>query len=200
MGAGDSGITWNWFFTGISHQGILVIAHHRRLLQGLNTTCEPHIFLLKTCPQPCIDQHRHHSKALFHPGMQQKIILLVSQRNFWQLSRDRNLHWVCHAPWQPLQNHPLGHLGRVSNAMVSRGNAGWTSKNGRPYLCQNCWRWPPAEQTGKWSLLNRPSCPPNDPFISGGELQLQSEDSSRIHVFLKLMFAMHLYASKVTKW
>ena len=162
MGAGDSGVTWNWFFTGISHQGILVIAHHRRLLQGLNTTCEPHIFLLKTCPQPCIDQHRHHSKALFHPAMQQKIILLVGQRNFWQLSRDRNLHWVCHAPWQPLQNHPLGHLGRVSNAMVSRGNAGWTSLPMPELLkmasCRTDWKMISVESSlmsPKWPIYFR---------------------------------------------
>ena len=39
-----------------------------------------------------------------------------------------------------------------------------TSKNGHPCPCQNCSQWPPAEKPGEGSLLNRPSCPPDDPI------------------------------------
>ena len=46
---------------------------------------------------------------------------------------------ACHTPWQPLQNHPSGHLGEVGDAVIRRGNAGWTtSKSGPPSPCQNC--------------------------------------------------------------
>ena len=36
--------------------------------------------------------------------------------------------------------------------------------------CQNCSQGPHAEQTGRGSLLNRPSCPPDDPIGQGTEL------------------------------
>ena len=53
----------------------------------------------------------------------------------------------CHAPWQPLQNHPSEHLGA------------WTTSESRHfYPFQNCWQWPPTEQTKRGSLLNRSSC------------------------------------------
>ena len=42
----------------------------------------------------------------------------------------------------------------------------WTS-----LPCQNCSRGPPAEKTGRGSLLNRPLCPPDDP--SGQETELK---------------------------
>ena len=51
---------------------------------------------------------------------------------------------------------------RLDDAVVSRGNAGWTmSKSGHPYPYQNYSRWPPAEKIGKASLMNCPSCPPS---------------------------------------
>ena len=38
--------------------------------------------------------------------------LWVNRSLILQLSRGRNLHsWLCHTPWQPLQNHLSGHLG-----------------------------------------------------------------------------------------
>ena len=36
--------------------------------------------------------------------------------------------------------------------------------------CQNCSQGPPAEKTGRGSLLNRPSCPPGDAVDHGTEL------------------------------
>ena len=48
-------------------------------------------------------------------------------------------------------------LWRMGNAVVGRGNAGWTtSKSGHPCQCQNCSQQPPTEKTGRGSLLNRP--------------------------------------------
>ena len=43
-------------------------------------------------------------------------------------------------------------------------------KSGHPCPCQNCSQGPPAEKTGRGSLLNRPSCPPDDPNGQGTEL------------------------------
>ena len=61
---------------------------------------------------------------------------------------------------------------RVGNAVVSRGNAGWTkSKSGRPCPCQNCSQQPPTK-TGRGCLLNRTSCPPDDPIAQGTELKI----------------------------
>ena len=99
--------------------------------------------------------------------------LWVHRNLFWQLSRDGNLHGLgmshtttaspkpsFKAPWM------------VSNAVVGRGNAGWTvSKSGHPCLCWNCSQGPPAENTGKGSLLNHPSCPLDDPVGQGTELK-----------------------------
>ena len=76
-----------------------------------------------------------------------------------------------HTPRQPLQNHPSGHLGRVGDAVVGIRNAGRTTlKSGHPCPCKNSSQGPHAEKTGRGSLLNRPSCPPDDPIGQGTEL------------------------------
>ena len=60
---------------------------------------------------------------------------------------------------------------RVGDAVVVRGNAGWTSsKSGHPCSCQNCSQWPPPEKAGRGSLLNRPSSPLVNPIDQGTEL------------------------------
>ena len=70
----------------------------------------------------------------------------------------------CMAPW------------RVGDAVVGRGNAGWTtSKSGHVCPCQNCSQGLLAEKTERGSLLNCPSCspsppPPNSPIGQGTEL------------------------------
>ena len=57
--------------------------------------------------------------------------------------------------------------------MVGRGNAGWTtSKSVHICPCQNCLQGPPAEKTGRGSLQNRFSCPPDDLIGQGTELKL----------------------------
>ena len=49
---------------------------------------------------------------------------------------------------------------RVGNTMFGRGNSGWTtSKSGHTCPYQNCSQGPPAEKTGRESLLTSPSCP-----------------------------------------
>ena len=61
--------------------------------------------------------------------------------------------------------------GRVDDAVVSRGTAGWTtSESGHICLCQNRSQGPVAGKTGRGSLLNHPSCPPDDPSSQGTEL------------------------------
>ena len=91
---------------------------------------------------------------------------------FWPLSRDGYLHGLgmSHATTvslKPSFTTPW----RVGDAVVSRGNAGQTtSKSGHPCQCQNYSQWPPAQKSGRGSLLNRPSCPPDDPVGQGTEL------------------------------
>ena len=59
----------------------------------------------------------------------------------------------------------------VGDAVVGRGNAGWTtSKSVHPCPCQKCLQGPPTENIGRGYLLNRPSCPPDDPIGHGTEL------------------------------
>ena len=98
--------------------------------------------------------------------------LWVHRNLFWQSSRDGNLYGsgMSHATTaspKPSFRAPW----RVGYAVVGRGNAGWTtSKSGHPCPCQSCSQEPPAEKTGRGSLLNRPSCPPDDSIGQGTEL------------------------------
>ena len=49
----------------------------------------------------------------------------------------------------------------ISVAVIGRGNAGWTtSKSEHPCPCRNRSQGPPAEKTGRGSLLNHPSFSP----------------------------------------
>ena len=65
---------------------------------------------------------------------------------------------------------------RVGDAVVGRGNVGWTTSKGRQLCpCWICSQGPLAEKTGRGSLLNRPSCPPplpDGPNGQGTELKL----------------------------
>ena len=91
--------------------------------------------------------------------------LWVHGNLFWQLSRDGNLRGsgMSHATTaSPKLSFRAPR--RVDDAVVGRGNGGWTtSKCGHPCPCQNCPQEPPAEKTGRGSLLNCPSCPPLPP-------------------------------------
>ena len=98
--------------------------------------------------------------------------LWVHRNLFWQLSRDGNLHGsgMSH-PTTASPKRSFGAPWRVGNDVVGRGNAGWTtSKSGHPCRSQNCSQGPPAEKTGRGSLMNRPSCPPAKQIGQGTEL------------------------------
>ena len=62
--------------------------------------------------------------------------------------------------------------GNLREWMTSEGNTGWTaSKSGHPCPCQNCsHRLPAQKRLEEGSLLNRPSCNPDDPIGKGTEL------------------------------
>ena len=91
--------------------------------------------------------------------------LWIHRNLFRRLSRDGNLHGsdmshVMTASPKPFIRAPW----RVGDTVVGRGNAGWTtSKSGHPFPCQSCSQGSPAEKTGRGSLLNRPSCSPEEP-------------------------------------
>ena len=60
---------------------------------------------------------------------------------------------------------------RVDDAVVGRGNdVRKASKNRHICPCHNCSQEPPAQKTGRGSLLNRPSCPPDDSISQRAEL------------------------------
>ena len=104
--------------------------------------------------------------------------LWVHRNLFWQLSRDGNLHGsgMSHATTtspKPSFRAPWS----VGDAVASTGNAGWTTSKSE-HLCpwQNCSQGPPAGKTGRGSLLNRPSCSPDDPVGQGTELKYLEGD------------------------
>ena len=88
--------------------------------------------------------------------------LLAHMNLFWQLWRNGNSHGLgtSHAftPFPiPSFRVPLS----VGNAMVCRGNAGWTtSKSGHPSPSQNCPRWPPTEKDRKRNFAESPLMAP----------------------------------------
>ena len=93
-----------------------------------------------------------------------KIRSLRAHRNlFWQLSRDWNFHGSgsVHKSQTAPPKSSFRAPWRVGNAVVGRGNAGWTtSKSGRSCSCQSCSQRPHVEKTGRGSQLNRPYVPP----------------------------------------
>ena len=111
--------------------------------------------------------------------------LWVHRNLFWQLSRDRNLHGsgMSHAT-KASPKLSLRAPWRVGNTVASGENAGWTSsKSGQPCPCQKCSRGPPAERTGKGSVLNRPACPPDDPIGQGTEVDWTESVGVFVSVF-----------------
>ena len=92
--------------------------------------------------------------------------------SFWHLSRGKIFYGsgMSHAMTdfpKPSFKAPW----RVGDAVVSRGNTGWTtSKSEHPGPCQNCSRGHLAEKTGRGSLLKCPSCPPDNPICQGAKL------------------------------
>ena len=108
------------------------------------------------------------------------ISLWVYRNLFWQLSKDGNQHSsgtsnATTASPKPSFRAPW----RVGDAVVGGGNAGYTtSKSRHPSPCQSCSQGPPAENTGRGSLLDRPPCPHDDPIGHGTELNWTCKLSS----------------------
>ena len=77
---------------------------------------------------------------------------------------------ACYMPWQPLQNHLSGHLGRwampwLAEEMLDRQHQrGDIPAHARPAHSGFLQKW--LEE----NLLNRLSCPPDDPVGQGNEL------------------------------
>ena len=92
--------------------------------------------------------------------------LWVHRNLFWQLSRDGNVHGLVMLHAMTASPKPSFKVPwRMDNTVVGRGTTGWTaSKAGHISPCS---QWPPAEKTGRGSLLNHFSCPPDHPISQG---------------------------------
>ena len=91
------------------------------------------------------------SKINFLVGPQEPLLATVNRRK---------LAWFGHITrYGSVSKTILQGIRRVGDAVVGRGNAGWTTKNGNHCPCQSCSQEHPAENTGGESLLNRLSCP-----------------------------------------
>ena len=76
-----------------------------------------------------------------------------------------------HTAQQPLQNHPSWHLGGLATPWSAEELLdGKHQRVDIPAHARNCSQGPPAEKTGRGSLLNRPSRSPDDPVGQGTEL------------------------------
>ena len=96
---------------------------------------------------------RVRSNISFLVGPQEPLVATVKRRNL----HDSGMSHATTA----CQRSSFRAYWRVGHAVVGRGNAGWTtSKSGHPCPCKSCSQGPPAEKTGRGSLLNRPSRPP----------------------------------------
>ena len=99
------------------------------------------------------------------------LVVVGPQEPLLATVKRRKLVWFGHVLCHNSLSKPFFKASwRVNNVVVSRGNAGWTSRSRHPCPYPNCLQGPPAEKTGKGSLLNCPSCPPNDPIGQGVEL------------------------------
>ena len=127
--------------------------------------CCSFLYLLQSRKTPSLPFYSSICKtwALLADSPQEPLLATVKR---WKLAWF--WHVTCHdslsrtffkAPW------------RVGDAVVGRGSAGWmTSKSGHPCPCQICTQGPPAEKTGRGSLLNRPLCSLDYPIGQGTEL------------------------------
>ena len=85
---------------------------------------------------------------------------------------ETRMGWACHKPRHPLINRPSEHLGGWATAWSAEEMLldGQHQRVDIHCPCQNCSLRPPAEKTGRESLLNRTSCPPDD--LIGNETEL----------------------------
>ena len=82
---------------------------------------------------------------------------------------------------------------RMDDAVVGRGNAGWTtSKSGHPCSCQNCSQWPPAEKIGKGIAAGLSPMSPRRPNRSRDWTELHISGPNTIHrVTSRVRFTVH---------
>ena len=112
------------------------------------------------------------SATLFFINLLEHDSSFASMQTLFQQSRDGNLHGsgMSHATIAS-PKRSIRASWRMGDAVVGRENAGWAkSKNGHISLCQNWSQGPPVEKTGRGTLLNRPSCHPDDTVGEGVEL------------------------------
>ena len=108
--------------------------------------------------------------------------LWVHRNLFWKLLRDRNLHefgmsCTTTASPKPIFSTPW----RAGVTMVSRGNAGVVIPAHARFAYKQ--QWPPAEKTGRGSLLNCTSCNPDYPISQGTELNWKFKIALSISVW-----------------
>ena len=86
---------------------------------------------------------------------------------------------------------------KVGDTADGRGNHGCTTqKSGHLCPFQNCPQEPGAEKTGRGSLLNRPSCPLDDPVGQGTELNWTESKC----LFEPITFFLSLSSSVTISW
>ena len=90
-------------------------------------------------------------------------------------------------------------LSRMGDVEVSRGNSGRTrSKSGLPCSYRNCLRKPPAEKSGRGSLLNRPSSPSDDP--TGQRTELNWIEFNDIDWIRQSNLVGHVSTNEIKLW
>ena len=118
--------------------------------------------------KPCIMGEERLVKSLYWTPSQETETLMVR---------------ACQTPWQLLQNHPSGHLrGWATPWSAEEMVDGQCQRADIPAHCQNCAQWPPAENTGRESLLKRLSCPADDPIGQRTELNWTELNNCRGHL------------------
>ena len=129
-------------------------------IQGFQTKCLRKLVCISYLEHKINNWVR--SKVNFLVGPQEPLVVVVKRRTLAWLGMS---HATTASP-KPSFRAPW----RVDDAMVGRGNAGWISSKSDPCPCQNCWQGPLAEKTGTGSLLNGPSCSPDDSVGQGTAL------------------------------
>ena len=129
-------------------------------IQGFQTKCLRKLLCISYLEHKINNWVR--SKVNFLVGPQEPLVVVVKRRTLAWLGMS---HATTASP-KPSFRVPR----RLGDVMVGRGNAGWTTSNAHLCPCQNCSQGPRAEKTGRGSLLNCPSCPPDDPISQGTEV------------------------------
>ena len=133
------------------------------------------------------------SKFISLAGPQKPLLATVKR---WKLA------WFGHVTCPDSLSKTIlqGTLEGGGDAVVGSGNAGWTtSKGGHPCPCQNCSQPSPTEKTGRGPLLNRPSCPPDDPIGKGTELNW-TERRFHCHTENSFIICCVFKYSKMQQW